>query len=163
MPRPMAALASRRCRIWSRSIFTVTPTIRGTRTGDSPSSETARGTPNAGFGVAYVSDHKTIDGAKRALASNPSASAAAATILLPSIEQRDKYEHVNAIGFDTAIAYDLKATGTSRIAHATRYVESRAPFLLLTIPGNIDSLPRGRDRGYAACARSSSPTARRKE
>lgn len=103
----------------------------------------------AGFDAAYISDHKSIAGALRGLATNPNPGHGA-TVLLPAIESRDHSEHIIAIGIDTNAALDPKGEwhdpwhdpvgGNSAISE---------PILVLTIPGNLTTLPANELHGVA--------------
>lgn len=102
---------------------------------------------SAGFGAAYVSDHKTITGALAGLSANAQRDAGE-TVLLPAIELRDQHEHIVAVGIDTRAAID--ANGEWHDPAATPLDHgARAPLLVLTIPGNVRALPQNEVNGVA--------------
>jgi len=93
---------------------------------------------SAGFDAAYVTDHRTFDGALSAAERNPSVAGDGVT-LLPGIELRDADEHPILLGADPA---------RTRIPSANLEgvrVETDGgpvpPILLFTIPGNVLRLP----------------------
>lgn len=102
----------------------------------------------AGFNVAYISDHKTLAGARAGMARNP-VHAGDGTILLPALEARDQYEHVVAIGIDSTLAIDPEGNWHDPVRDTTLAVTGTPPLLILTIPGNIDSLPDNERHGFA--------------
>jgi hypothetical protein len=103
---------------------------------------------NSGFNVAYVADHKSLRGAMAGARGNP-ARAGDATVLLPAIEARDHYEHIIAIGIDSAFAFDPKGNWTDPVPDTSLAVPQQAPLLILTIPGNLDKLPQNELTGFA--------------
>ncbi len=102
----------------------------------------------AGFDVAYVSDHKTLEGAKLAQSHNP-LRAGDGTTLLPALEARDQYEHVIAIGIDTSFVFDPKGDWHDPARDTSLAITAAAPMLILTIPGSITRLPPNEINGYA--------------
>lgn len=102
----------------------------------------------SGFDAAYVSDHKTLSGAMAGAAKNP-ARAGDGTVLLPALEARDKYEHVIAIGIDSAFVFDSTGDWHDPERDTALAVTGSAPLLILTIPGNITKLPDNEKRGFA--------------
>lgn len=95
----------------------------------------------AGFDVAYVSDHRRVEGALAGMRANP-ATAGAGTVLLPAVEQRAGGEHVVALGIDPY--HGNPATGEWRApARPTGLATGgESPMLVLTIPGRISRLAR---------------------
>jgi hypothetical protein len=93
---------------------------------------------SSGFNAAYITDHRTFEGALSAAERNPT-SAGTGTTLLPGIELRDGDEHPILIGVDPN---RMKITSPDWQGAA---VEADAgpvpPILLLTLPGNIVSVP----------------------
>ncbi len=81
----------------------------------------------AGFDVAYVTDHRTFEGARDAWANNP-ASAGTATVLLPGIEVVWRGEHVNVLDADRMFRGLLTET--------LRDIDDNALGLASTLPGN---------------------------
>jgi hypothetical protein len=102
----------------------------------------------SGFDVAYVSDHKSLAGAKAGMVKNP-AHASDGTVLLPGLEARDQYEHVIAIGIDTLFAFDPKGDWHDPVRDTALKVTASAPLLILTIPGNLTKLPENEKHGFA--------------
>ena len=97
----------------------------------------------AGFDVAYVADHKSIEGALEGLASNP-AQGGGATILLPALEARDHSEHVIALNVPTNVAPDHKGEW-----HDSTMNAADPPILILTIPGKLETIPQTELTGIA--------------
>ena len=93
---------------------------------------------SSGFNVAYITDHKTFDGALSAAERNPSLGGAGLT-LLPGVELRDDGEHPILIGADPArtriTSADLKG------ALVKTDGSSVPPILLLTIPAKFAQVP----------------------
>ncbi|HEV2643247.1 MAG TPA: hypothetical protein VGT98_11090 [Candidatus Elarobacter sp.] len=101
----------------------------------------------AGFNAAYVSDHKSTAGALEGMAANaPRWIDARETLLLPSLESRDHYQHVNMYGLDPHAPVDAKGEWHDPPPPADG---APAPFLMLTIPGNIRTLPDNEVHGVA--------------
>jgi predicted metal-dependent phosphoesterase TrpH len=93
---------------------------------------------SAGFDVAYVTDHRTFDGALDAMRHNPPA-AGEGTVLLPGVELHDVGEHPLLLGVDPA-----RMTITSPDWHDAAVKADGGPvppLLLLTMPGDIKSIP----------------------
>ncbi|MDQ6688958.1 MAG: hypothetical protein M3Z18_00410 [Gemmatimonadota bacterium] len=94
---------------------------------------------SAGFNAAYITDHRTLEGALDAMERNP-VTAGAGMALLAGVELRDGDQHPILLGVDpkrTRITSpDLR---DSPVRGDGRSVE---PILLFTIPGNIASVPR---------------------
>jgi predicted metal-dependent phosphoesterase TrpH len=97
---------------------------------------------DAGFGVAYVTDHRTFDGAREAWANNPPL-AAEGVILLPGIEVVWKGEHVTVLDADRMVRGLLDPMQRDvdevalRMASSVRGVE---PVLVETIPGDLSKM-----------------------
>ncbi|MDB4893495.1 MAG: hypothetical protein JWL61_5350 [Gemmatimonadetes bacterium] len=81
----------------------------------------------AGFDVAYVTDHRTFEGARDAWANNP-LSAGTATVLLPGIEVVWRGEHVNVLDADRMFRGLLTET--------LRDIDEKALTIASTLPGN---------------------------
>lgn len=102
---------------------------------------------DAGFNAAYISDHKSMAGALDGMAGNPPHwTDGGGTLLLPSLESRDHYEHVNAIGIDPHAPIDAKGEWHDPPAPANG---APPPMLVLTIPGNVRMLPDNEVNGVA--------------
>ncbi|MDQ6635382.1 MAG: hypothetical protein M3Z10_11590 [Gemmatimonadota bacterium] len=97
---------------------------------------------DAGFGAAYVTDHRTFEGARDAWANNPQL-AAEGVVLLPGIEVVWKGEHVNVLDADRMVRGLLDPMQRDideqalRMASLVRGVE---PVLVETIPGDISKI-----------------------
>lgn len=94
---------------------------------------------SSGFNAAYITDHKTFDGALSAAERNPSLAGDGVT-LLPGVELRDVGEHPILLGADPARTRITSADLTG--ARVVTDGGSVPPILLLTIPGNITQIPR---------------------
>jgi hypothetical protein len=97
---------------------------------------------DAGFDAAYVTDHRTFEGARDAWANNPPL-AAEGVVLLPGIEVVWKGEHVNVLDADRMVRglldpmqrdIDEAALG---MASSVRGLE---PVLVETIPGDLSKM-----------------------
>ena len=93
---------------------------------------------SAGFEVAYVTDHRTFDGALDGAVRNPALSGEG-TVLLPGVELRDRDEHPILIGVDPR---RMKITSPDWKAAAVAADGGPAPpMLLLSMPGDILRIP----------------------
>ncbi len=103
---------------------------------------------DAGFDVAFVTDHRTFEGARDAWANNPS-SAGQGTVLLPAIEVVWNGEHVNVLDADRMYRGMLNAT--------LRDVDDQSLALMSMVPGAepvlIETLPGDLSRVQAASGR----------
>jgi len=88
----------------------------------------------AGYNVAYVTDHGTLGNVPSALAGNPNL-AGDGTVLLPGFEARYAGQHVNVLGFAAESAY--RGLPLSDLVSLSR--RSR-PVGVLTIPANIQAV-----------------------
>jgi hypothetical protein len=93
---------------------------------------------SAGFAAAYITDHRTLEGAVNGANGNPGL-AGAGTMLLPGVELRDGDEHPILIGVDP---------GRTRIASPNWQPalvgpdnDPTPPVLLLSLPGDILRVP----------------------
>jgi len=93
---------------------------------------------SSGFDAAYVTDHRTFDGALSGVARNP-ARAGERTVLLPGVELRDGDEHPILIGVDPK---RMRITSPDWEGAAVEADGGPAPpMLLLSLPGNIGRIP----------------------
>ena len=93
---------------------------------------------SSGFNVAYVTDHRTFDGALDAQLRNP-ARAGDGTTLLPGVELRDADEHPILIGVDPR---RMRITSPDWKEAAVAADGGPAPpILLLSLPGDILRIP----------------------
>ena len=91
-----------------------------------------------GYDVAYVTDHRTYDGAREGWANNP-AFAGQGTLLLPGIEVVWKGEHVNVLNADRVYSGLFTATLRDIDEDALRMasmVPGKEPVLIETLPGD---------------------------
>lgn len=97
---------------------------------------------DAGFNVAYITDHRTFEGARDAWANNP-AHAGDGTVLLPGIEVVWRGEHVNVLDADRMYRGLLNETlrdideKSLTIASALAGAE---PVLIETVPGDLSKM-----------------------
>ena len=93
---------------------------------------------SSGFNAAYITDHRTFDGALSATQRNPSFAGEGVT-LLPGVELRDGDEHPILLGADP-----IHTRITSADLEGAKIVTDGGPvppILLLTMPGNIRRVP----------------------
>ena len=99
---------------------------------------------SSGFNAAYVTDHRTFDGALNAAERNPSL-AGAGTTLLPGVELRDADQHPILLGVDPI---RMKITSPDWQEAAVEADGGPVPpILILTMPGNIARVPIGEISG----------------
>jgi hypothetical protein len=99
---------------------------------------------SSGFNAAYVTDHRTLDGALSAAERNPSL-AGAGTTLLPGVELRDADQHPILLGVDPV---RMKITSPDWQEAAVEADGGPVPpILILTMPGNIARVPIGEISG----------------
>jgi hypothetical protein len=104
---------------------------------------------SAGFNVAYVTDHRTFDGALRGIARNP-ALAGNGTVLLPGVELRESDEHPILIGVDPS---RMRITSPDWKEAAVEADGGPAPpILFLSLPGNIRRIPGNMTTGAVRIA-----------
>jgi hypothetical protein len=93
---------------------------------------------SAGFNAAYVTDHRTFDGALDGMLGNPTRSGERTT-LLPGVELRDGDEHPILIGVDPK---RMRITSPDwRGAAVAADGGPAPPIILLSMPGDILSIP----------------------
>ena len=98
----------------------------------------------SGFNVAYVTDHRTFDGALEGSMRNP-ALAGAATVLLPGVELRDTGEHPILIGVDPR---RMRIESPDWRDAAIKADGGPAPpVVFLALPGNLLHIPRDLTQG----------------
>jgi len=104
---------------------------------------------SSGFDVAYVTDHRTFDGALSGAARNPTR-AGSGTLLLPGVELRDGDEHPILIGVDPK---RMRITSPDWQGAAVAADGGPAPpMLLLSLPGNILRIPLDETSGAVRVA-----------
>jgi hypothetical protein len=105
----------------------------------------------AGFDVAYISDHRTFEGAREGWANNPN-SAGEAKLLLPAIEAVWRGEHVNILDADRMYRGILDATlrdVDDGALHLASLVPKNEPVLIETIPGDLSKVVPAKGNGTA--------------
>jgi hypothetical protein len=106
---------------------------------------------SAGYDVAYVTDHRTFDGARAAWANNPPY-AGATTVLLPGIEVVWRGEHVNVLDADRFYRGLLNETLRDLDENALRLASAlpgNEPVLIETIPGDVSKVVAAAGPGTA--------------
>ena len=93
---------------------------------------------SAGFDAAYVTDHRTIEGAVSGDRGNPRF-AGAGTVLLPGVELRDGDEHPILIGVDPLRTRITSANWQPTVVEPDH--GKTPPVLLLSLPGDILRIP----------------------
>lgn len=104
---------------------------------------------SGGFDVAYVTDHGTWSGAEAGEQRNP-ARAGEGMILLSAVEAWSGGEHLNVLGATAADSSFLLPDEQIDDAAIARAVAAgrRAPVLISTVPGFLDTLARGVAGGF---------------
>lgn len=106
---------------------------------------------DAGYGAAYVTDHRTFEGARDAWANNP-ASAGEDVVLLPGIEVAWKGEHVNVLDADRKyrgiLTPTLRDIDAAAVALASK-VAGNEPVIIETLPGDLSKMIPARGAGTA--------------
>jgi hypothetical protein len=103
----------------------------------------------SGFDAAYVTDHRTFDGALSGEARNPSV-AGDGTVLLPGVELRDGSEHLLLLGVDPR---RMKITSPDWQGAAVAANGGPVPpILVLVMPGDILHIPRSEISGAVRLA-----------
>ena len=148
VPRPMAAL-----RTTSPAVITVDFHSHTKYSHDGrwnwEAEDVRRWHRKAGFDVAYISDHRTFDGAREGWANNP-AQAGTETLLLPAIEVVWRGEHVNVLDADRMYHGILDAALRDVDDDALRLaslVPGNEPVLIQTIPGDLSKVVAAKGSG----------------
>lgn len=105
----------------------------------------------SGFDVAYITDHRTFEGARDGWANNP-VSAGEATLLLPGIEAVWRGEHVNILDADRMYNGILNATQRDVDDEGLRLaslIPGNEPVLIETIPGDLSQVVPAKGPGTA--------------
>ncbi|MDQ2665549.1 MAG: hypothetical protein M3Z05_06025 [Gemmatimonadota bacterium] len=103
----------------------------------------------AGFDVAYITDHRTFEGARDAWANNPT-NVGEGTVLLPAIEVVWKGEHVNVLDADRMYRGMLTTTLRDIDDDALKLVSmvpGAEPVLIETLPGDLSKVQTASGRG----------------
>jgi hypothetical protein len=104
---------------------------------------------SSGFDAAYITDHRTFEGALSGAARNPARSGDG-TVLLPGVELRDGDEHPILIGVDPK---RMQITSPDWQGAAVKADGGPTPpMLLLSMPGNILRIPWNETNGAVRLA-----------
>jgi hypothetical protein len=108
----------------------------------------------AGYDVAYITDHRTFEGAERGIAGNPG-QAGEGTMLLQGLEVVYRGEHVNVLSagrrYRGLTTPDLRDMDDQSLAIANM-IPSTAPVVIETVPGNLGKIPATTTSGTPAIA-----------
>jgi hypothetical protein len=138
VPRPMAALRTSSPATLSVDFHAHTKYSHDGRWNWTPE-DVRRWHRKSGYDVAYVSDHRTFEGAREGWANNPVQSGTE-TVLLPAIEAVWQGEHVNILDADRMYRGILDVPLRDVDSEALRLaslVPGNEPVLIETIPGNL--------------------------
>jgi hypothetical protein len=148
VPRPMAALQKDNLSIIAVDFHAHTKYSHDGRW-NWEAEDVRRWHRKSGFDVAYISDHRTFDGAREGWANNPSQSGTE-TLLLPAIEAVWQGEHVNVLDADRMyrgiLDVSLRDVDTDALRLAS-LVPGNEPVLIETIPGNLSKVVAAKGRG----------------
>ena len=104
---------------------------------------------DAGFDVAYISDHRTYEGIERGIANNPS-QAGQGTVLLPALEVVWRGEHVNILnagwrykGLTDPALRDIDEQALTLAS----LIPKTEPVLVQTFPGSLANMRPARGTG----------------
>jgi hypothetical protein len=106
---------------------------------------------DAGFDVAYVSDHRTFEGAREGWSNDP-VSAGEKTVLIPAIEVVWNGEHVNVLDADRFYTGLLTPTLRDIDSEALRLASAlpgTEPVLIETLPGDLSRAVFAKGAGTA--------------
>jgi hypothetical protein len=105
---------------------------------------------HAGFDAAYITDHKSFDGASEAMRSNPP-HAGDGLVMLSGLEFIDNHNHINALGATAADSAWIRVESRrQRLGWPPR--ERGSAVFIQTIPENLEHIPIpdcSSDRGLA--------------
>jgi hypothetical protein len=150
VPRPMAALRTEGPALLSVDFHAHTRHSHDGRW-NWQAEDVRRWHRKSGFDVAYVSDHRTFEGAREGWANNPT-QAGTETLLLPAIEAVWQGEHVNILDADRMYRGILDAPLRDVDTEALRLaslVAGNEPVLIETIPGNLSNVVSAKGPGTA--------------
>ncbi|HEX7977796.1 MAG TPA: hypothetical protein VF461_04295 [Gemmatimonadaceae bacterium] len=148
VPRPMAALETAGPNILSVDFHAHTKYSHDGRWNWDPE-DVRRWHDKAGFGVAYITDHRTFEGAREGWANNPT-QAGEKTVLLPAIEAVWKGQHVNVLDADRMYSGILDASLRDVDDDALRLaslVTGNEPVLIQTIPDDLSKVQTAQGPG----------------
>lgn len=137
-PRPMARLTLDDAEALSIDVHSHTRFSHDGRSSFTPEANRAWHR-DAGFDVAYITDHSRFAGAREAARENPARAGDGLTVL-PGIEYVANHNHLLTLGAgDSASA--LLPTGPQRELAMRTGLSARDPVIVQTIPDNLDRLP----------------------
>ena len=139
LPRPMASLATETSDVLIAVDFhSHTKYSHDGRPGWDPS-DVRDWHRAAGFDAAYISDHRTVEGAELGIADNP-AEAGQGTMLLQALEAGWRGEHVNILAanrnYKGLTSPDLRDVDEQALALAS-LIRTREPIVIETLPGDL--------------------------
>jgi hypothetical protein len=143
MPRPMAKLVKTR-----PDIIAVDFHAHTSHSHDGRKGWTAKDVQNwhtaSGYDVAYITDHRSIEGAREGIALDSAfVGQEAKTTILPGIEVFFHGEHINILNFGSRYrgltTTDLISIDDTALAYAS-VIPNAEPVLIETIPGNLDMI-----------------------
>jgi len=109
---------------------------------------------DAGFDVAYITDHRTFEGAERGVAANPGV-AGEGTLLFQGLEAGYKGEHVNILSagrrYKGLTTPDLRDVDEQSLNLAYMF-PATSPVLIETLPGNIEKVKDTTAKGISVVA-----------
>ncbi len=142
LPRPMASLAISDETVLAIDFHSHT-NASGDARGNWTDDDVREWHRDAGFDVAYITDHRSFAGAERGIASNPP-EAGQGTMILQGIEAIYKGEHVNILNagrrYKGLLTPDLGDVDEQSL-EMTSIIPATTPVLIETIPGNLDRVP----------------------
>ena len=150
-PRPMAAIAAEPSDVILTADFhSHTKFSHDGRSGWEPAD--ARAWHRAsGFDVAYISDHRTVQGAELGIAENPT-EAGQGTVLLQALEVSWRGEHVNVLNanrfYKGLTTPDLRDIDEQALTLAS-LLAGREPIVIETLPGRLDRIVAAKGPGTA--------------
>lgn len=143
MPRPMAKLVVTRSDVITADFHAHTSHSHDGRPGWS--ARDVRDWHTAGgYNVAYITDHRSIEGAREGIALDSTlVGQEQVTTLLPGIEVFFHGEHVNLLNVGTRFlgltTADLMSVDDTALAFAS-IIATNEPIVIETIPGNLDAI-----------------------
>jgi hypothetical protein len=142
LPRPMAHLVSSDGNVLVADFHSHTKYSHDGRAGWTED-DVRRWYRGAGFDVAYITDHRTFEGAERGVASNAS-QAGEGTMLFQGLEAFYKGEHVNVLSAGRrflGLTNDALTEVDPEALALTSMIPATAPTLIETVPGKLDQVP----------------------
>ncbi len=149
IPRPMAALALDEPDVVKVDVHSHTNASHDGRF-DFDARDNMDWHRSAGFDVAYITDHKSFDGAEEAMRLNPRL-AGEGLVTLSGLEFIDNHNHINALGATAAdSAWIRDESRRQRLGWPAR--ERGSAVFIQTIPENLERIPipdHSSERGLA--------------